>query len=39
MKFLGQSNQDEFVIKLLNYKKNGYFLEIGSNHPININNT
>jgi hypothetical protein len=37
--FLGQSKQDEFVIKMLNYKNNGYFLEIGSNHPININNT
>ena len=37
--FLGQSKQDEFVIKMLNYKINGYFLEIGSNHPININNT
>jgi hypothetical protein len=39
MHFLGQSKKDEFVIKLLNYKTNGYFLEIGSNHPININNT
>jgi hypothetical protein len=39
MKFLGQSKQDEFVIKVLNHKKNGYFLEIGSNHPININNS
>jgi hypothetical protein len=37
--FLGQSKQDEFVIKMLNYKNNGYFLEIGSNHPISINNT
>jgi hypothetical protein len=37
--FLGQSKQDEFVIKMLNFKKNGYFLEIGSNDPININNT
>ena len=25
--FLGQSKQDEFVIKMLNFKKNGYFLE------------
>jgi hypothetical protein len=37
--FLGQSKQDEFVLKMLNFKKNGYFLEIGSNHPININNS
>jgi hypothetical protein len=39
MSFLGQSKQDEFVIKMLNYKKEGCFLEIGSNHPVNINNT
>lgn len=37
--FLGQSKQDEFVIKLLNYKTHGYFLEIGGNHPITISNT
>jgi len=37
--YLGQSLQDFFVAKLLNFKRNGYFLEIGSNHPININNT
>lgn len=37
--YLGQSLQDEFVLKILEYKKNGYFLEIGSNHPININNS
>jgi hypothetical protein len=34
-----QSAQDKFVLKVLNYKTNGYFLEIGSNHPININNS
>ena len=37
--FNGQAEQDKFVIKVLNEKQNGYFLEIGSNHPININNT
>jgi len=37
--FLGQSKQDEFVLKMLNFKNNGFFLEIGSNHPININNS
>lgn len=35
----GQSGQDMFVYTLTNQKKNGYFLEIGSNHPINHNNT
>jgi hypothetical protein len=34
-----QAGQDQYVLKVLNYKKNGFFLEIGSNHPININNT
>jgi hypothetical protein len=37
--YLGQANQDKFVLNILKEKKNGYFLEIGSNHPININNT
>ena len=34
-----QSFQDLFVSKILNYKFNGYFLEIGTNHPITNNNT
>ena len=37
--YLGQAQQDEFVLNILNKKTNGYFLEIGSNHPIDINNT
>ena len=37
--YLGQSEQDKFVLNVLKNKKNGYFLEIGSNHPININNS
>lgn len=37
--FNGQAEQDKFVLNMLKHKKNGYFLEIGSNHPININNT
>jgi hypothetical protein len=37
--YLGQANQDKFVLNVLKEKTNGYFLEIGSNHPININNT
>lgn len=35
----GQSAQDLFVLKCLNYKRNGTFLEIGSNDPIYINNS
>lgn len=37
--YLGQANQDKFVLNILKEKKNGYFLEIGSNHPVNINNS
>lgn len=39
MKTYSQAFQDIFVITMLNNKYNGYFLEIGSNHPININNS
>lgn len=35
----GQANQDKFVLNILKEKQNGFFLEIGSNHPININNS
>ena len=34
-----QSSQDLFVSLITKQKQNGYFLEIGSNHPINHNNT
>jgi hypothetical protein len=37
--FYGQAEQDKFVLNILKGKKNGFFLEIGSNDPININNT
>ena len=37
--FYGQANQDKFVVNILKDKMNGFFLEIGSNHPIQINNT
>jgi hypothetical protein len=37
--YLGQANQDKFVLNILKEKKNGYFLEIGSNHPVKINNS
>lgn len=35
----GQVLQDRFVTSVLKNKQNGYFLEIGSNHPKLINNT
>lgn len=37
--YLGQAQQDKFVLNVLKDKRNGYFLEIGSNHPIHINNS
>lgn len=37
--YYGQAEQDKFVLNILKEKRNGYFLEIGSNHPVNINNT
>ena len=39
MQFYGQAAQDFFVLTMLKNKMNGTFLEIGSNHPICINNT
>jgi hypothetical protein len=37
--YLGQAEQDKFVLNVLKEKNNGYFIEIGSNHPMIINNT
>jgi hypothetical protein len=37
--FNGQAEQDKFVLTMLNFKKNGFFIELGSQHPINTNNT
>ncbi|MGA1047801.1 MAG: FkbM family methyltransferase [Minisyncoccia bacterium] len=35
----GQANQDSFVLSILNEKKNGWYVEVGSNDPIIYNNT
>jgi hypothetical protein len=37
--FRGQSEQDKFVLNILKFKKKGFFVEIGSNHPILLNNS
>jgi hypothetical protein len=37
--FKGQAAQDAFVLWVLKGKRDGYFLEIGSNDPITINNS
>ena len=37
--FNSQVGQEHFVLKSLNYKRNGYFLDIGSHHPKYISNT
>ena len=39
MNTYSQSAQDLFVSSITQKKQNGYFLEIGSNHPITHNNT
>lgn len=35
----GQAEQDKFILKVLKEKRSGWFVEIGSNDPIKINNT
>ena len=37
--FNSEAGQDVFVMSVLDGKRNGFFVEIGSQHPININNT
>jgi hypothetical protein len=37
--YYSQVGQDKFILNVLKEKKNGFFLEIGSNYPIGINNT
>jgi hypothetical protein len=39
MESFSQVGQDLFILQCLNKKEQGTFLEIGSNHPIQINNT
>lgn len=34
-----QAFQDMFVLTMLNGKRNGYYIEIGSGYPITVNNT
>lgn len=35
----GNSDQENFVIKILNKKRNGYYVELGANHPKEGSNT
>ena len=37
--YFSQACQDKFVLTILNEKRDGHFLEIGSHHPIHTNNT
>ena len=37
--YFGQAEQDKFVLNVLKEKRDGFFLEVGSNHPINISNS
>ena len=36
--FYSQACQDKFIVNVLKEKRDGFFLEIGSNDPIVINN-
>ena len=38
-KFHGQLLQDEMVIKILNYKRNGYFIDLAANDAVGLSNT
>ena len=35
----GQAGQDSFVLNFLNEKRNGWYVEVGSNDPVLYNNT
>jgi hypothetical protein len=37
--FYSQANQDRFVSHILKNKRNGYFIDIGCSHPVDINNS
>jgi len=39
VKYNGQAEQDKFVCNILNNKTDGFFIEVGSHTPIDINNT
>jgi len=39
MNFFSDAKQDEFVANILNFKKNGYCVDIGSCHSVYSNNT
>jgi SAM-dependent methyltransferase len=39
MEYFAQNKQDLIVLKYLENKKNGYFLDIGCGYPLTINNT
>jgi len=39
MKFNSDAKQDQFVANILNFKKNGYCVDIGSYHSVTSNNT
>ena len=39
MKSYSQSSQDLFVLSMTDKKTNGFYLEVGGNDPIHINNT
>ena len=39
LRYNGQAYADAFVLNCTNFKRNGYFLELGSRHPKENNNS
>lgn len=39
IKWRSQHGQDQFALKILNYKRDGYFVDLGAGPPRHINNT
>lgn len=39
IKYNGQSLQDKFILETLNFKRDGFFIELGTNEPKQNNNT
>ena len=37
--YFSQAGQDLFVLEMLNYKRSGFYCEVGGNHPFDSNNT
>ena len=39
LKFYSQRGQDKMALDILNYKKNGFYIDIGANDGLTLSNT